>query len=160
MRRYAIGIGLAVTALLPILDGTSGASATSAHHALGGSPLRFTLIQYNSPGSDRGSNASLNAEWVTIYNPTAQPRPLTGFHVHDAGSLHHYTFGNRTIGPHKSVKLHSGKGTNGPLNAYWGESNYVWNNDKDTATLVSSAGVVIDTCTWNDPSEAHSQVHC
>jgi hypothetical protein len=161
MRRHAFAASIAVAAVLSCLGGIAHASTPHRVAPNGGSPLVFSVIQYNSPGNDLPvNNQKLNAEWVTIYNPTAQSRPLTGFHVHDAGSNHHYTFGKLTIGPHKSVRLHTGSGTDGPVNRYWHEGNYVWNNDKDTATLVSAAGVVVDQCSWNDPGEQHNQRHC
>ena len=34
------------------------------------SPVVISEIFYNSPGSDRGSNQSLNAEWVKLRNRT------------------------------------------------------------------------------------------
>ena len=45
--------------------------------------IRITQIQYDSPGSDTGSNASLNTEWVRITNTTAQNRSLSGWTLKD-----------------------------------------------------------------------------
>ncbi|MGI8433755.1 MAG: lamin tail domain-containing protein [Nocardioidaceae bacterium] len=120
------------------------------------SPLRFTYIQYDSPGSDNGSNASINAEFVTIYNPSSIARPLTGFRVHDLQS-HFYRFGTFQLGPHKSVRLHTGKGTNTATNRYWGQGYYVWNNTGDSAFLVSAGGDRVDFCHWGD---GPGSIHC
>lgn len=52
--------------------------------------------------------------------------------------------------PGKSVKLHSGKGSNTSSNLYWDRGWYVWNNDGDKAILRSSSGTLTDTCAWGD----------
>jgi Lamin Tail Domain len=122
------------------------------------SPLRFTYIQYDSPGNDLPpTNAKLNAEFVTIHNPTSIARPLTGFRVHDLGPDHTYHFGTFRLGSQKSVRLHTGKGTNTATNRYWGLDYYVWNNDGDTAFLVSNLGVGVDSCHWNGGATG---IHC
>lgn len=122
------------------------------------SPLRFTYIQYDSPGNDLPpTNAKLNAEFVTIHNPTSIARPLTGFRVHDLGPDHIYRFGTFRLGPGKSVRLHTGKGQNTATNRYWGLDFYVWNNDGDTAFLVSKLGTQVDSCHWNGGATG---IHC
>ncbi len=52
--------------------------------------------------------------------------------------------------------MHTGKGTNGrnpsgqpdSAHLYWNSGAYVWNNDKDTATLRSASTRLYDTCAW------------
>lgn len=123
------------------------------------SPLRFTYVQYDPPGNDLPpTNAKLNAEFVTIYNPTTIARSLSGFRVHDVGPDHTYRgFGTFKLGPHKSVRLHTGSGRNTATNRYWNLDYYVWNNTGDTATLVASTGAVVDTCKWGD---GPGTIHC
>lgn len=136
------------------------ALASSTDHAQPqtGSPLRFTLIQYDPPGDDLPATpAKLNAEYVTIYNPTAIARTMTGFRVHDLGPDHTYKFATFQLGPHKSVRLHTGPGRNTATNRYWNLDNYVWNNTGDTAFLVSNIGTAVDSCHWGDGS---GSIHC
>lgn len=120
------------------------AGATTAEAA---SPLQFGKIQYDSPGTDTRSNASLNAEYVVIKNIGSTNRSLTGFTVRDAQS-HVYKFGTFTLKAGKTVRLHTGKGTNTATDRYWGSSNYIWNNGGDKATLKNRAGTTLDTCSW------------
>src|SRR5262245_47130526 len=112
-------------------------------------PLHFTRIYYDSPGKDDGSNASLNAEYVTIKNSSSKSRSLTGWTVRDK-SGHVYKFGTFTLGAGKSVRIHTGKGTNTSTNRYWGSSAYIWNNTGDKAYLRTPGGVLKDSCSWGD----------
>ncbi|MBP2581821.1 P pilus assembly chaperone PapD [Streptomyces sp. PvR006] len=105
-------------------------------------------IYYDSPGTDRRSNASLNAEYVQIRNTTGAAVNLRGWTLTDA-SNHKYTFGNFTLGKGKIVTVRTGRGTNSAANVYQNRGAYVWNNDRDTATLKKSNGTRIDTCSYN-----------
>ncbi|MFI8516781.1 lamin tail domain-containing protein [Streptomyces sp. NPDC085481] len=105
-------------------------------------------IYYDSPGTDTRSSASLNAEYVQIRNTTGAAVNLRGWTLTDAAN-HKYTFGNYTLGKGKTVTVRTGRGTNTAANLYQGRGAYVWNNDKDTATLRKSNGTRIDTCSYN-----------
>ena len=109
--------------------------------------IQFRKIYFNSPGSDTGSNTSLNAEYVTIKNTGTTTRTLTGWTVRDL-SNHVYTFPSFKLSAGKSVKLHTGKGTNTSSDLYWGRSWYVWNNTGDKAIMRNSSGTTKDTCSW------------
>ena len=67
--------------------------------------------------------------------------------MHDA-QHHVYIFGALLLQPGKSVKLHTGPGKNTGTDVYWQSKNYIWNNDGDTATLATSAGINLDSCRW------------
>jgi hypothetical protein len=41
-------------------------------------PVRFSYVQYDSPGRDTGSNRSLNAEWIRIKTYSNQAKRLKG----------------------------------------------------------------------------------
>src|SRR5215207_2323947 len=98
------------------------------------SAIQITKVYYNSPGSDTGSNTSLNAEWVRITNTGTTYRTLTGWTLRNAaGPI--YTFPTFKIAPGARVYVHTGKGTNTTSHKYWGRSWYVWNNTGDKATL-------------------------
>lgn len=113
--------------------------------------IYISKVQYDSPGSDTGSNTSLNAEWVRITNSTGRARTLTGWTLRDASS-HVYKFPTTTLRAGDSLRVHTGKGSNTAANKYWKLSWYVWNNTGDKATLKNRAGTVIDTCKWGDGS--------
>ncbi|MFH8836212.1 lamin tail domain-containing protein [Streptomyces sp. NPDC017868] len=105
-------------------------------------------IYYDSPGTDNRSNSSLNAEYVQIRNTTGAAVNLRGWTLTDASS-HKYTFGSYTLGAGKIVTVRTGRGTNTAANVYQNRAAYVWNNDRDTATLRKSNGTSVDTCSYN-----------
>lgn len=110
--------------------------------------VRLVKVQYDSPGSDSGSNSSLNAEYVVIKNTGNKARTLTGWTLRDTSS-HVYKFGTYKLRAGYTVTIHTGKGTNTAAHRYWGKGWYVWNNDGDKATLKNRAGSVIDRCSWS-----------
>lgn len=110
--------------------------------------VRITKIYYDSPGTDLRSNASLNAEYVQIRNGTTKAVSLKGWTLTDA-SRHKYTFGTFTLGAGKTVTVHTGKGRNNATHVYQQRAAYVWNNDRDTATLRRTNGAVQHACSYN-----------
>lgn len=105
-------------------------------------------IYYDSPGTDSRSNTSLNGEYVQIRNTSTRAVSLTGWSVVD-GSNHKYTFGSYSLARGKTVTVRTGSGTNTAANRYQGRAAYVWNNDRDKATLKKSTGATVDTCSYN-----------
>ncbi|ANW21730.1 lamin tail domain-containing protein [Streptomyces clavuligerus] len=110
--------------------------------------VHISKIYYDSPGRDTRTNASLNAEYVQIRNTTRAAVSLKDWSVTD-GSNHRYVFGAFTLGKGKTVTIRTGKGTNNATTRYQGRTNYVWNNDRDTATLKRASGSKADTCSYN-----------
>jgi hypothetical protein len=151
--------GLAVVSISGVImrRSTRGAAAAAAFLVLpftisqadAASPLRFSGAQYNSPGSDTGSNASLNAEWIRVTNHGNRTRTMTGWTIRDAAG-HVYRFPKFRLRPGSSVRLHTGKGQNTRRNLYWGSGWYIWNNTGDKALLKNRAGVRIDVCRWGN----------
>jgi hypothetical protein len=135
----------------PVIHTTAVVSApTSSRTSSSASGATLTSIYFDSPGSDTGSRASLDAEAVTIKNTTKTTRVLTGWTLHDA-SHHTYVFGPFSLRAGRSVTIHTGQGTNTAADRYWGRSGrvgYIWNNTGDTATLVNAAGRTVDTCRY------------
>ena len=126
--------------------------AMTATPAAAASAIQITRVYVNSPGSDTGSNTSLNAEYVSIKNTSTTKRSLKGYTVRDQSS-HVYTFSAYTLGPGKTVKIHTGKGTNTSASRYWNQSWYVWNNSGgDSATLRTASGTYVDKCAWGTVS--------
>ena len=136
MRRLVLGVLVA----LGVLGMQTGADAAAAP------AVRIVKIQYDPPGADTRSAASLVAEWVALRNTTARSVSLSGWTLRDAQN-HVYAFGNLTVAAGATVYVHTGKGRNSAAHRYWGSGNYVWNNPGDTATLRDPKKVV-QTCGW------------
>ena len=66
----------------------------------------FTGLYFGSPGSDRGSNPSLNAEYVVIRNGDDVSHSVSGWTVRDKAS-HVYKFGNLRLGAGKQAIIHT-----------------------------------------------------
>jgi hypothetical protein len=135
----------------------AAAAPAAAHRAP--SPVVISEIFYNSPGSDHGSNASLNAEWVKLRNRTGHPVSL--FHWTLRDTAHHvYRFGNYSLRAHGTVRIHTGSGRDTQRNLFQNRGWYVWNNDGDTAILRGPAGNNRDRCSYSDSSEDFDAVDC
>ena len=145
MRRTISILAAAAVALTGLVAVGGPASAATPS-------LRFHGAQYDSPGKDTRSNASLNAEWISLVNSGSKAVNLKGYTIRDASS-HVHTFGNTTIaGGGGRIWLHTGKGTASARTVYWGSGNYVWNNTGDTATLRNASGKWLDNCSWKSKS--------
>ena len=109
-------------------------------------------VYFDSPGSDRGSNSSLNAEYVVIRNGDNVAHSVSGWTVRDKAG-HVYKFGNLRLGAGKQAIIHTGKGTSYTTSAsthlYWGRGWYVWNNTGDKVILRRADGSLKDTCTYS-----------
>jgi hypothetical protein len=127
---------------------TLGLVVTSSVPAQAATRMHIYKIQYDSPGSDTGSNSSLNAEWVQLHNRSGSRLNLSGWTLRDTAG-HVYKFGTYRIKAHGYVKIHTGRGTNTQTDRYWSHGWYVWNNTGDRATLKNRAGTVIDRCSYN-----------
>jgi len=110
--------------------------------------VRFAESQYNSPGDDTGSNASLNAEWVRIKNYSSSKKVLTGWTIKDKAGFR-YEFPTFTLKAGASVTVHTGSGNDSQGHVYWDKDWYVWNNSGDKAYLRNSSGTQVDSCSWS-----------
>ena len=142
MRSLLITGAIAATAVGLLAVPADAASAVQIHR-----------VYYNSPGTDTGSNASLNGEWVQLFNTSSTSRQLRNYTLKDR-SGHTYTFGGFTLGGRKSVYVHTGKGSNTATNRYWGLGWYVWNNTGDTAYLRYPSGTLADSCSWGSTGDS------
>jgi hypothetical protein len=143
--------------LIASLAATGMILSPSQPSASAASCVGIYRIYYNSPGTDTGSNTSLNGEWIQLRNRCSTSRSLTNAKIKDAAG-HTYTFGSYALGGGKYVKVHTGKGSNTATNRYQGRSWYVWNNDKDTGYLYNASGTRLDSCSYNNRSA--SSVYC
>lgn len=144
--RATLPAALAGAALL------TGTLLSTPAQAAGGVSIRH--VWFDSPGSDNGSNASLNGEWVQLKNTSRSAVSLKGWILKDAAN-HKYVFPNVRIGAGKTLKVHTGKGTDTASHKYQNRRWYVWNNTSDTATLTKASGAKVDSCSWTrrDPSD-------
>jgi hypothetical protein len=126
-----------------------GGSLAVAGPAQAATPaVEVNKVYYNSPGSDTGSNTSLNAEYVQLTNRRSTTVNLKYWTLRDK-SNHVYTFSSDfKLGAGASVYIHTGKGTNSSTHRYWGSGAYIWNNTGDAAYLRNSSGTSIDSCSW------------
>ena len=109
----------------------------------------ISFIRYNHAGPD--TTAKLNKEYVTVHNNGRLAKALAGWRLHDQ-SHHRFTFPNFSLCGGCSVCIHTGNGTNGTANLYWGSGAFIWNNTGDKATLVKKDGVIRDTCAYKGTS--------
>ena len=141
--------------------------------------IRITRINFNPDGRDTGTKEHLRKEFIVIKNTGARRVLIDGWRLHDAGRDHTYEFGNTDrwpdaftdlrLKPGEFVRLHSGRGqdtataethSNRPTHYdfYWDVENYVWNNDRDRATLKRPNRKIADRCAYT--SSADSPVAC
>jgi hypothetical protein len=150
MRRLATMVGVALVAgALGVLSpaATGGAEAAGC--------VQIHRVYYNSPGSDTGSNSSLNAEWIQLKNVCSTGKSISGWRIKDIAG-HTYTFGTFTLRAGAYVKVHTGKGTNTTTDRYWAKAWYIWNNTGDTAYLRNGAGTLMDSCAFRSTSTGNA----
>ena len=141
MRRI---VGAAVAALVA----TAGIVVGVQQQAGAATPvLRIVRVQYDSPGADTRTNASLNAEWVLLQNTTTRTITVVNWTLRDDQS-HVYQLGTLTLGARATVYVHTGSGRNAGRDRYWGSGNYIWNNTGDKAILRDGQSRLLQVCSW------------
>jgi hypothetical protein len=114
MRIRALLVACLVGALSVIATPAQAAPAT----------IYIYKVYFDSPGSDRGSNTSLNAEYVVIRNGDDVSHSISGWTVRDkAGHVYTFPDGFR-LGAGKQAIIHTGDGasytTSASTHLYWG----------------------------------------
>ncbi|MER5399827.1 lamin tail domain-containing protein [Streptomyces sp. NPDC002599] len=109
--------------------------------------VEISDVQYDSPGRDDRSNRSLNQEWVEITNNSRRSVNLDGWTLSDADG-HTYTFDHYRLGGRSTVRVHTGFGRDSRTDLFQDRRAYVWNNDRDRATLRNDHGRFIDDASW------------
>jgi hypothetical protein len=130
----------ALTASVAVALPTASGAATP--------PVKIYKVQYDSPGSDSGSNTSLNTEWVMLKNTTSTNRSLSGWTLRDKTG-YTYRFPTFTLKAGATVTVRTGKGTATSTQRYYNRTWYVWNNTGDTAYLRDSNGYLKHSCSWS-----------
>ena len=145
---FFIGLSLAAaTAIGPMT--TVAAAATS--------PVKIVKVQYDSAGKDTRTNASLNAEYVVIKNISPTAQALTGWTLRDAQN-HVFTFPTFRLAAGKSVTVHTGRGAPSATDRFYNSGFYIWNNNRDTATLRTARGSAVASCSWT--ATGAGATHC
>ena len=122
--------------------------------------MQFSKIVYNSPGTDNGSNTSLNAEYVRLTNQTGRRSTSRAGPSGTPPGTSTRSRPTTSWAPGATAYVHTGKGTNGRPDSkhrYWNSKAYIWNNSGDTAYLRSPSGKSIDSCKWTSNK---SQTYC
>jgi hypothetical protein len=126
-----------------------GGGGRSGNTATG---VRITEINFDPPGPDEGGNASLNGEWVEVTNTSSKSAALAQWILHDTSS-HRFSFPSFRLKAHAAVKIHTGSGSDTAKNLFWDSTQYIWNNDGDTATVDNSNGTKVDSCTYTKSAD-------
>jgi|1185.fasta_scaffold177433_2 hypothetical protein len=112
---------ISVTAVAAVLA-TGGTPVAAASH-----PVRFVSIQADPPGTDDGSNDSLNQEWVVLKNYSSHAVKMGSYGV-DVGKKEFDFPSGFTLQAGSRVWVHTGQGTNGRHDVYWGRTSYAYPN--------------------------------
>lgn len=116
------------------------------------SRVRLGYIQYNTPGPDTPvRNWRLNAEYVTLRNTSGAAISMKNWGLYDRDG-HHFRFGDFTLRPDASVRIHTGHGRATRTDRYWNMNYYVWTNTGDRARLRDEYGRLLDQCQWGNGS--------
>ncbi|MFI5824906.1 lamin tail domain-containing protein [Streptomyces rishiriensis] len=121
--------------------------ASAVDHRPARERVEISAVQADSPGRDDRSNRSLNKEWVELTNTTRQSVNLDGWTLSD-DSGHRYTFDHYRLAGRATVRIHTGVGRDTRTDLYQDRRAYVWNNDRDTATLRNDHGRLVDDSSW------------
>ena len=132
--------------------GALGLMATPAQAA---GTVKLVKVVYDSPGSDTGSNGSLNDEYVVLKNTKTESVQLEGWTLRDE-SRHVYTFPRVKLGAGNKLKVHTGRGSNSSSHVFWDYGWYVWNNTSDTAELRKPSGTLKDSCRWTSTGSGYT----
>ncbi|MEU4085051.1 lamin tail domain-containing protein [Streptomyces aureus] len=121
--------------------------ASAADHRPHRQAVEISDVQYDSPGRDDRSNRSLNAEWVEITNNSRRGVNLDGWTLSDRDG-HTYTFDHYRLAGRATVRVHTGYGRDTRTDLFQDRRAYVWNNDRDTATLRNDHGRFVNDASW------------
>jgi hypothetical protein len=159
-RRSNSGVSMRIRALL-VACLVVAASLIAVPAQAAPATVYIYKVYFDSPGSDSGSNSSLNAEYVVIRNGDNVSHSVSGWTVRDRAD-HRYTFPDGfRLGAGKQAIIHTGDGTSYTTSAsthlYWGREWNVWNNAGDKVILRRGDGSLKDTCSY---SGAGSKKYC
>ncbi|MFD9032386.1 lamin tail domain-containing protein [Streptomyces sp. NPDC059567] len=111
--------------------------------------VKISRVQADSPGRENRSNRSLNAEWVELTNTTRHPVNLKGWTLRDEDG-NRYRFNDYRLAGRATVRIHTGEGRDTRTDLFQDRRDYVWDNNRDKATLRDNRGRTVDTKSWNN----------
>jgi hypothetical protein len=103
--------------------------------------VRFVSIQADPPGTDDGSNDSLNQEWVLLKNFSSHAVKMGSYGV-EVGNLEYDFPSGFTLQSGSRVWVHTGSGTNSRHDVYWGRSSYAYPNKPTYAVQLWGPGEI------------------
>jgi competence protein ComEC len=118
---------------------TDGGTTTTASPA---GSLAVAQINADAAGDDR---ENLNDEYVVFRNTGSETLDLSGWTVSDEAGQTYTIPSGTTLGPDKTITLHTGSGTDSETDLYWGSGSPIWNNGGDTVRVTNSQGEVVLT---------------
>ncbi|MGW0880431.1 lamin tail domain-containing protein [Streptomyces sp. NPDC002671] len=122
------------------------------------SSVRMAKVYSDSPGSDTGTNSSLNAEYVQLKNYGTTDVKIGGDTIYNGvDSL--YKLPTFTLKPGKTVTVRTGKGTNTTSTLYMNRTSYFWPNRKSSGFLSDSSNRRLSNCSYDD-SEHQGWQYC
>lgn len=133
-----------------------------AAQAATGKPIDIVKIHFDPLGRDAATNSGWNQEYILVKNVSTATVTLTGYRLKDSGPQS-FTFPTGTkLGPGKTLTIRSGTGRNTSSTLYWGKRSYIWNNDRDSARLLSRSGALLETCsyTWKPSTRTTGSKTC
>lgn len=117
-------------------DTGSSGTATTANSA-SASGLTVADVHADAAGADA---SNLNDEYVVFRNAGSSSVDLSNATVADAAD-HTYAFpAGTTLAAGGTLTLHTGSGTDGDGDYYWGASGPIWNNGGDTVVVRAANG--------------------
>ena len=105
--------------------------------------IKIVTIHFDAAGID---DINLNDEWIEITSSCPNVLSLSGWLLKDSSAQNNYVFSDISLDPGKSLKLHSGCGTNSVSDIYWQcpqKQHAIWNNTGDEAMLFDSHGKLL-----------------
>ncbi len=139
--------------VLVVALGSLGIIFGPAGQAMAASPVKITAAYFQVSGvTTPPTNSQLNQEYIVIRNGGTRAVKLTGGTLRDLARpttpSHVFKFPAFKLGSGKTVRIHTGRGSNTSTNLYWGLTYFVWGDDSDTATLKTATGTTVSKCSW------------
>lgn len=139
----------AAVAVAAPLGVTVSAPHSAAAPAAASPPVVITRIQYDPPGPDDRSAASLNGEYLQLTNRRAARVNLYRWWVKDAAGRRYTFAGTFYLAPVRTVTIRTGRGTHTSTTRFWGSGAYVWNNTgSESARLYDPRNRLVDACAY------------
>ncbi len=104
-------------------------------------PAAVTAIQW--AGWDDGKEPNNEYVELQILARNMEEMPLSGFIIENNAGLRYHFPADSALRPGIPLRLHSGKGTNGGTDLYWGSAAPIWANDGDCAKLRRPDGSIL-----------------